>query len=110
MRKLLVSLAAGVAGLLGSAAANAHGPAWSVTIGTGGIGAVSIGVPGAYVQPQVIHGYPAPYSPARVYAPPAYYAAPVVYAPPVHVIPVYPRAHHHGPRGYHAPHRYWRGY
>lgn len=110
MRRILISLVGALAGLLGSGAAHAHGPAWSVTIGSGGFGGVSIGLPGVVVAPRVVHGHPGAYPYARAYVPAPYYAAPVVYAPPVQVIPMHPRGHRHRHHDHHGPRGYWRGY
>ena len=108
MKKILVSVAVALGGMLAASGASAHGPAWSVTIGSGGFGGVSIGMPMAYPAPVMVQPAPVYVAPRVAHAPPVYaphvYPVPVVYAPPVRFAP--PRAYHghgHG-RGH------WRHY
>ena len=107
MKKTCIALFFGLVGALGSGGAFAHGPGWSVALGSGGVVGFSVGVPAPVYAPVHV-------APRVVYAPPIY-AAPV-HAPPVYVAPgaygpapVHYGGYHHGYHRHHGAHAYYGG-
>ena len=111
MRRILLSASLACAALFSAGTAFAQGPAWSVTVGSGGFGGVAIGMPAPIYAPPVMYAPPVSYAPRPVYAPAVVYPPRVVYAPPPQVVYA-PQPYYDGWRGQRHGHRHhhdhWR--
>lgn len=111
MKRTLASIMLAGATLLAAGTAAARDVAWSVTVGSHGGGAVSIGLPGmvaapVYAPPVMVVPPPVVHVPRIVHAPAVVHVPRTYYAPPRHV--VYPVAvPYHGPHWHAvAPYRH----